>query len=379
MKMLKPRSPNQIHKLMRRQKGMALLILLSLVLIAVTAVAVSHLSLNSQSLNRSKNTTLALSNAKNIVMGYALMQPVPGTLPCPDTDGDGDEDRNPTTQVCLNRRGFLPYKTLGIEKQVDGSGQLLWYATDLNYAGAISVPHNSSRTASLTIDAGQPMAFIVIASNTPLANQNPALQPLANVSQFLEGDNADNTLNSYTNLRDSTHNDVLLGVTTLDFWMLIEKRVLDEVNNLFDQYRTACSSYPWAADFSIVGANSINNRYEGALPLGNALPVNWNTGCAVGIIPGWLSTHWRGQLYYSICNQPMVNPPTSNCLSFSGSTQTAAVIVIAPGSPLAGQNRNNFSNLSNFFENEDASPNNRIFDFSTPGANDNDSLRIISP
>lgn len=365
--MLKRDHHNFRFSLIRRQNGAVLLILLAMILIAVTAVIVSQLSLNAQSINRAKNTTLALSYSKNILLGYALIQPVPGTLPCPDSNNDGLSD--PTG--CTNRRGLLPYKTLGIARQVDGTGQLLWYVVDTSYAGSIATPHNSSRLASLRIDSGSPLAFILIASNSPLPGQSPDLT-LLNATQFLEGDNSDATLNSYSSLKDDTHNDLLLGVSTFDFWSPIEQMVLDEVESLIDRYRTDCGMYPWAADFSLGDGIRIIDRYEGAFPLA---PASWGSGCATGIVPaGWLSTHWSGQLYYSICNQPLSNPPTSSCLSFAGSTQTAQVVVVAPGATRDGLFRDNFLNLNNFFENEDAVANDRLFDLLTPGANDNDLL-----
>ncbi len=208
---------------MRRQNGMALLILLSLVLIAVTAVAVSHLSLNSQSLNRAKNTVLVLSYSKNILIGYAMGTTVLGTLPCPDINNDGEEDR--IGQACINRRGLLPYKTLGIAKQVDGSGQSLWYVVDRNYVGDPATgTHNSSHPANLEIDAVNSYVFIVIAANSPLPGQSPDVNVL-DAAQFLEGENANNSVDTYTALKDETHNDVLLGMTQADFWPVVEKAI----------------------------------------------------------------------------------------------------------------------------------------------------------
>ena len=376
--MLKPKH-HSYSAVIYRQKGMALLILLSVILIAVTAVAVSFVSLNTQSINRAKNTTQALSYSKNILLGYSLFRPAtrilpwsPGTLPCPDNDGDGegDDDQNQTTGICNTYRGLLPYKTLGIERQVDGSGQPLWYVVDRNYVGATD-NHNSSHAAALRIDGVPSYAFILIAPNAPLLNQSPVLTFPLNATQFLEGLNADSDLDTYSSLKNATQNDVLLGVTTADFWPPIEKIVLDEVEDLIGEYRTACARFPWAADFNLGNGISIDDRYEGAFP------TNFGTGCAIAL-PDWLRLNWQGQLYYAICNQPPANPPANNCLTFAGSTQTAGVVVIAPGIPGAAQDRDIFSNLRNFFENEDATPNDRLFDL-TPGANDNDSLRIISP
>ena len=368
--MRKPRLHKRTFTSVQCQKGMALLVLFSLILIAVTAVAVSHLSLNSQSINRTKNTTMALSYSKNILLGHALGQPIPGTLPCPDSNNDGLSD--PTG--CTNRRGLLPYKTLNISQQLDGTGQPLWYAIDMRYAGAITPPHNSSRLANLTLD-GQSMVFIVIAPNSPFSNQNPVSQPLANITQFLEGDNADNTLNSYSSLKDDTHNDLLLGVSALDFWMVVEKRVLDDAKTLMENYRTNCPSpipWPWAAPFNT--GVSLAGTYEGALPLVTALPIDWQTGCAASVDPGYLRAHWDGILYYAICDDVLpVNPPTTSCLTLG--SKTAKVVILSPGAPVGAQIRGTL--INQFFENNDNSQNDNQFDLLVPGAADNDLFIII--
>jgi hypothetical protein len=368
-----------------RQNGAALLIILAMIVIAVTAVTVTHLSLNAQSLNRAKNTTLALSYSKNILFGYALSRPIPGTLPCPDIDNDGYADPPPLlppTTPCTSPRGLLPYKTLGIERQVDGADQPLWYVVDTNYAGNITAPHNSSKTASLQINTTQSFVFILIASNVPLLNQVPALTPPLDASQFLEGDNGDNTLASYSNSKDETHNDSLLGVSTLDFWTPIEKMVLDELEILIDGYVAACGQFPWAANFNDPVAKSVNNNFQGGFPFNIDPPLNWGGTCSghpIPVSPVW-EQHWRRNLYYAMCNDATPTSLPTNCLTLitdSPPNKTAAVIIIAPSVPRGGQNRTIFT-ANHFFEGNNISPDN-TFDFLTPGANNNDSLRIVTP
>jgi hypothetical protein len=359
---------------LNNQRGMALLVMVSFILIAVSAIAISKLSLNSMVLKRQQITLESMTKARDAVLAYAATQVIPGSVPCPDTNNDGLQ--NLTAGVCTSRIGLLPYKTLNITQLVDGANRLLWYAVDASYVGNLVTPHNSSRLANLFIDGAGPQIFIVIAANTQLSGQSPAAPTPANVAQFLEGDNANGTLNSYTNIKSVIQNDLLLGLSAFDFWVNIEKRVLDDAKILMKNYVTACPGvWPWPANFG--SGNSVVNTYEGSLPLTTALPTNWGTGCAASVTPGYLANHWNGSLYYAICKQPTpTNPPTSSCLIFGG--KTAKSIILSPGVVVGTQNRS-VTNINQYFENDDALQGDNQFDLLIPGATDNDALIIIEP
>jgi hypothetical protein len=370
------RKRHNLFATLKKQRGMALLIIMSFILIAASAIAISRLSLNSILLKRQEATTVSMVRARDALIAYAMTQPIPGRIPCPDTDNNGTE--NLTGLDCTSRIGLLPYRTLNIPQMFDGANQVLWYAVDASYAGILIPPHNSSRVANLRIDAGSPQIFIIIAANTSLPGQSPATPIPANIAQFLEDDNANATLNSYTNIKNVTQNDLLLGVSSLDFWMSVEKRVLDDAKNLMENYRTACPApipWPWAATFG--SGISVVNIYEGSLPLVTALPINWATGCAGSVVPGYLATHWNGSLYYAICKDAVpVNPPATSCLTFG--SKTAKAIILSPGIVVGTQNRIMF-NINQYFEGNDISPNDNQFDLLIPGATDNDLLVIIEP
>lgn len=60
-------------------------------------------------------TQKSLSDIKDALMGYAMSHPATDGhpyLPCPDTDGDGAENR--TAGVCTNTYGDLPWADLGL-------------------------------------------------------------------------------------------------------------------------------------------------------------------------------------------------------------------------------------------------------------------------
>lgn len=59
-----------------------------------------------------KQTELYLEQSRKALLTFAAVK---GYLPCPDTDGDGDEDR--TLNHCDSDHGTLPWLDLGLEKE----------------------------------------------------------------------------------------------------------------------------------------------------------------------------------------------------------------------------------------------------------------------
>ncbi len=81
--------------------------------------------------SRRNETKLTADNALQSIYGYALTR---GRLPCPDTTGDGVENRNGNN--CTQVRGNLPWSTLGIAQQ-DAWGQNFLYRVSNNFADLI--------------------------------------------------------------------------------------------------------------------------------------------------------------------------------------------------------------------------------------------------
>ena len=72
---------------------------------------------------RIAETNKAMEEIKEALLGYALSHISTGAapnrpyLPCPDTDNDGEEDRDAVTGVCDDSEGNLPWATLGVGSQ----------------------------------------------------------------------------------------------------------------------------------------------------------------------------------------------------------------------------------------------------------------------
>ncbi|MCA1926402.1 MAG: type II secretion system GspH family protein [Thiobacillus sp.] len=136
---------------MTRQKGFTL-IEMAIVLVVITILVgglVVPLSAQIQA-RRVAETKKILEEARDALYGYAMTHAT-GTgslyLPCPDTDGDGRENRVSPTQ-CTAYRGEYPWVDLGTGAQ-DAWGNRLRYAVVSNF-----IDRNSGFTAASPIPGG---------------------------------------------------------------------------------------------------------------------------------------------------------------------------------------------------------------------------------
>ena len=335
-----------------KQDGVALLIFVTIVLLGVTTLLVNQLSVNQTLHKRNLTTIESINVAKQALLGFALEQNTPGTLPCPDTTGDGFE--NPQGANCESQLGLLPHRTLNIARQTDGAGADLWYAVDLNYTDNTGTLKNSSLATSLTLD-GQTVAAIVIGPGKALHGQTRGA--LTRVD-YLEGINADANLGDYESVQSDIQNDITSAIDRSGFWSLIEQRALATTSGLLNDYRDQCGEYPWAADFG-GPYDSVTSQQIGAPPFNSALPNDWGVACLPGtapVPPAWLTTNWSTELLYRMCQSG-----EGNCITVNDSaTSPAAGVVIAPGITLAGQTRPD-NDFGDYFEDENSSLPDNLF------------------
>ncbi len=346
---------------------------LTIVTLAMTTLLVFETSVNGQRVDRVLVSAQVLSRAHEALNGYAITHGTPGTLPCPDTDGDGIE--NPAAGSCASQLGLLPYKTIGLPETDDSSGAMLWYAVELNYVNNAASARNSSTASSLSVD-GDPTAFVVIAPGPPLDVQE---RKTLVVSDFLEGINADANLASYSRSQTPVQNDQVSSQGKGLYWSLIERRVLAETRLLLNDYRTACGEYPWAAPFGGPYISTVALQ-AGGIPLATALPFDWGSICLAGTAPtppGWLALNWQDQLFYSMCTTTQ-----GNCVTISGSPDSPATgALLAPGMILAGQARPG-ALMQQYFEASNRTLPYTAFEFATPlnhTATYNDVTRALTP
>ncbi|VAW47593.1 hypothetical protein MNBD_GAMMA03-1343 [hydrothermal vent metagenome] len=110
------------------KKGFSILeISIALLLISILLYGVSTIVQTMRGVEKKAENTAILTDAYNALITFAQVQ---GYLPCPDTTGDGLENRSAVgAEACTRTTGELPFKMLGIE-EVDAWDQPLYYAVN---------------------------------------------------------------------------------------------------------------------------------------------------------------------------------------------------------------------------------------------------------
>ncbi|HEY9017392.1 prepilin-type N-terminal cleavage/methylation domain-containing protein [Thiomicrospira sp.] len=136
-----------------QQKGFSLLeMALALLLVGILIQAsISMLSQNQQR-QTYKATEQTLQDIKQILLSYIQINQY---LPCPDTDGDGLENRE-SAGDCSAHQGAFPYLEFGGVGQQDEFGNPFFYATNTNSTSTTSANNLrlACRSASVFANAG---------------------------------------------------------------------------------------------------------------------------------------------------------------------------------------------------------------------------------
>ena len=298
---MNPRGNNR-----RRQRGLALLVMVVVLIVGSTYILLKQLNSSAQRINSTAASANVLAQAKEALIGYAATNSGrPGALPCPDRypPGDANEGRGGSSAYGLgscpnagDRIGRLPWKTLGLPDLRDASGERLWYALSENFRDATGRVVNSDTPGTLVLNGvaapGSPcsatsippctatslansIVAIVFASGAALSGQsrNPgAPASLTSVANYLDGANADVANDSVfeTKLSSDTFNDALLPITQANLFVAVETYVakrLDEsavgnVKPFLNSFVAQWGAYPFAAPFTTPSATE--NDYKGA-------------------------------------------------------------------------------------------------------------------
>lgn len=240
-----------------RQRGAVVLVLLALLGIVLPLVLAANWRLprpEEQMRQRSLNALLAAREAlvARAVKGRrdsfdSKAEPDfrPGSLPCPDVDGDGSADGS----HCFAYLGQLPHKTLEIDDLRDGSGERLWYALSPAFRPAL-YPLGTARGQLRLLPEGSEVVALLLAPGPALGSQRrgcqPALPPSgacmgADPVNYLEGRNPQRIdaaavatsparfeSRSDSGTTGSDFNDLALAVRSDHFMPLVEGRVARE-------------------------------------------------------------------------------------------------------------------------------------------------------
>jgi type II secretory pathway pseudopilin PulG len=232
----------------RSQNGVSLLLLVFIVLCLSATLFINSWSSNTARLALDARTEEALAVAKEALVGRAATDNNrPGSLPCPDTNGDGVAELFVGSD-CPAYIGRLPYKTLKIGELRDASGELLWYALSPSLRDHPSASINSNTPATLNLDALSNVAAIIIAPGPPLSGQNG--RPSNQTSDYLDGSNADGDANFASGPFTSAFNDRIIAITQAELFRVVNKRVLGEIrgalttNGVLQYYKFHANTFP---------------------------------------------------------------------------------------------------------------------------------------
>lgn len=445
----------------KNQQGLALLILVILIILAFAAYSLSGLSLNQVKADRIKETRIALKKAKQALIAYAVnfteispaLPPAsrgPGYFICPDTNNDGFGEGG-CNGGGIGTIGRLPWRTLKVGDLRDSANERLWYAVSENFDNRITpfrpnppYPANTPKVLNTetignitirdqsnniiydgaTIDAA--VAVIIapgealtrddgVVQNRSAANVNTAINYLdidvasaEDNAAFLQGVLGGAVNDGFIQgeiknaAGDVIVNDQIIVITYGEIMEQVHKRVSREISNVINNYFAICNDYPEAALFDATGVgpfNSVALSQQGVLPVGVALPVNWNTACAAGIsLPAWIQGEdWHMNTYYQYsytkadplalpapvlaanCVQGAAALPAVTCLTVNNTAppiNDKRALIIFAGRALAGagQVRTAAAGMSDYFENEN-NDNNFVFD----EAETEDYVWVIAP
>lgn len=294
-----------------RQNGLALVAFVAIVLLGIGWLLLSRLNAgfaNATAAMQAHNAAV-LSKAKQALIGYVALQaaratePDPGRLPCPEPDASaGGAHEGASAGNCgLSLLGRFPWRTVGLDRLVDASGEPLWLAVGPGWAKMSSGADlliNSNSPGTLTVD-GVPNAAValIIAPGPPMNVQasagcaarnqmsRPAPSPAINAADYVECFNL--AAASYsTGGPGASFNDQVAVVTVADLMPAIEAAIADRfARQIAPQIRSAYSAAPWPSDPVL----------PFAAPFGDptASPANkfqGSAGATRGLLPATYST-----------------------------------------------------------------------------------------
>lgn len=311
-----------------RQHGAALLLLLAVVALGSSWYLVSRLNVESGMANAAAKVrnTQVLNRAKQALIGYIATQANfvnenrPGAFPCPEAPADFNVNGSEGTvsyPCTLPIVGRFPWRTLGMDKLVDASGEPLWYAIATGWAGAATVINSdcaspasgmACATGRLTVDSATNDVIVLIIAPGP-ATRVTASAGCAAWTQvrstiappdwrnYLECENATSPADAtfVTTSTNSAFNDQLVTITVGDLMPALEASIANRIQREilpalqtvftpatwgFTGASTVNPVLPYPAAFANPGPGAGTSNYRGAAATYRGLlPFNQTQGC----------------------------------------------------------------------------------------------------
>lgn len=292
------------------QRGYAMLGIIALIGVAATVTIITSLSATAVRNEQSRKTSSALALAKQALIASAASSNTrPGSLPCPDTDNDGQA--NADASGCAATVGRLPWLTLGLPDLRDAGNERLWYALSPQFRDGPENIINSSTLGALnitgTISANNVVA-IVFAPGAPVGTQARGTGQINSVSQYIESYVSPTSYS--TNSAGDAYNDQLITISAIDIFLVVERRVATEVQNALKAYSNSYPAPgrlpPYALNCTGGGPVSCPKVVPAQPTPAVALPAAGTPGYIptddpVLILPAWFSANnWNAVITYRV-------------------------------------------------------------------------------
>jgi len=229
----------------RNQRGAAFLVLVLMIGIAGVALILSAGASSNPKLYEAQITAKSLATAREALMAYAVSVPDSdrlGDLPCPATSYANGQTAG-SCNTSTSRVGYLPWKTLGLPELRDGTGAPLLYAVSNGFKYSSRTGVLNSDTAGEFTVSGENAIAIVFAPGTPIGSQDRSAATF-DVTNFLEGGNADGNTVFDNSAESSTFNDRLIWITPRAFFPPLETRALRVAQERLQHYFNTTGRYP---------------------------------------------------------------------------------------------------------------------------------------
>lgn len=392
------------------------MIMIVIMVIGFISILVGTLSSSALASARQEKSSAALTQAKEALLGGAVSDIInptnimPGSLPCPDTNDDGDAEPI-ASGVCPSYIGRLPWRTLKLPDLRDGSGERLWYALSANFRNhSAARPLNSNTKGTLLVygtdgvsmqtQAGYSAVAVIFAPGNALSTGSPLYTQMRNT--VAQKNDAANYLDSIVipgpitrnnasaggpfiaGAKSDTFNDQPLFITTKELMPLVEQRVATEVKQALINYYAANNYYPWADNVSASTDYDANDGYNrGWLPNNIATTSSAAEWSGTARPPQWFFyNQWYTLIYYSFAKHKKppgaCNPPfcTANTLSVNGTSGVGALFFM-PGTPVGALIRTP-TDLTHYLEDsENYGDNDDVYITPTSHAQDRDRLYLL--
>jgi hypothetical protein len=288
------------------QEGAALILFVLVLVLSGMSALLYFLNESNLKNKRLNKTYTSLAEAKAALIGYAVLNASkPGTLPCPDTDNNGNS--NSSVANCTSYIGRLPWRLqLGMPILKDSHGECLWYGlspafrTQMTDATRLLNPLNSATNGTINVvndldvpvTSANPVLAVIFAPNYPVTGQNRSGAATiycsgdSIASKYLDikglvNNATGNVIGANYTFKigavDNGFNDQLVYITARDLYPSLRKRIAKEIvgnpspiavpSGLVQYYQTSANTYPCPA-------KSVTGDADCAPPLGNNVPYN---------------------------------------------------------------------------------------------------------